>query len=292
MTTIVSQPVERTASHAQRPGRIFDVVILRQDAPGRESYWERHRVEHEPSMNVIGALQKIAANACTADGKTVAPVAWDCNCLEEVCGACTMLVNGRVRQACTALVNKLLAEQPNEIELRPMTKFPVVRDLVVNRSRMFETMKKIQAWVPVNSYLDLGPGPRQSQDSQQLAYVLSKCMTCGCCLEACPQYLKVELNRRPGETDEQFRAHEKEAFERSFMGPFALALVDLFNHNTIGRMNSRERLDALVSEGGVQVCGLAQNCVRVCPKEIPITASIARNGRTATLHVLQKWFDR
>ena len=56
--------------------------------------------------------------------KAVAPVAWDCNCLEEVCGACTMLVNGRTRQACTALVDRLSEDNPKEIELQPMTKFP------------------------------------------------------------------------------------------------------------------------------------------------------------------------
>jgi succinate dehydrogenase / fumarate reductase iron-sulfur subunit len=268
------------------------VVILRQDGPGRESYWQRHRVEHEPDMNVISVLQKIAATGRTAEGKTVAPIAWECNCLEEVCGACTMLVNGRVRQACTALVERLLEEKPEGIELRPMTKFPVIRDLVVDRSRMFETMKKIQAWIPVDSYLDMGPGSRQSQEAQQLAYVLSKCMTCGCCLEACPQYVKIELERRPGESDEEFAAREREAFNRGFIGPFALTLIDLFNTNPIGQMNSRERLDALIAEGGVQVCGNAQNCVRVCPKEIPITTSIARDGRAATLHVVRKWFDR
>ena len=46
----------------------------------------------------------------TVDGQTGPPVVWECNCLEEVCGACTMLVNGRVRQACTALVDRLLAK--------------------------------------------------------------------------------------------------------------------------------------------------------------------------------------
>jgi succinate dehydrogenase / fumarate reductase iron-sulfur subunit len=219
-------------------------------------------------------------------------VAWDCNCLEEVCGACTMVINGRVRQACTALVDRLLADDPARIELRPMTKFPVVRDLVVDRSRMFETLKKIRAWLPVDSYLDMGPGSRQSQDNQELAYVLSKCMTCGCCLEACPQYLKIELKRTPGESDEQFDRREQEEFQRSFMGAAAIAQVDLFNTNPIGQMNARERLDVLVAEGGIQVCGNAQNCVRVCPKEIPLTTSIARAGRAATFHVLKRWFDR
>ena len=102
----------------------FDVRILRQDGPGQPSYWERHRVAYQPDMNVISVLQTIAAEAKTADGKDVAPVVWDCNCLEEVCGACTMVVNGRVRQACSALVDRLLEEQPGEIELRPATQVP------------------------------------------------------------------------------------------------------------------------------------------------------------------------
>jgi len=289
----MSQSLARADEHPKgAPGpRTFDVVVLRQDGPGKPGYQERHRVEYEPDMNVISVLQKIAARSCTAEGRRVAPVAWECNCLEEVCGACTMVINGRVRQACTALVDRLLEDRP-EIELRPMSKFPVIRDLVVDRSRMFETLKKIRGWLPVDSYLDMGPGPRQSQENQELAYVLSKCMSCGCCLEACPQYLKIELKRRPGESEEEFRRREQEEFNRSFMGAAAIAQIDLFNTNPIGAMNARERLDVLVAEGGIQVCGNAQNCVRVCPKEIPLTASIARAGRAATFHVLKQWFDR
>jgi succinate dehydrogenase / fumarate reductase iron-sulfur subunit len=235
----------------------------------------------------------MAASGVDADGRAVAPVAWECNCLEEVCGACTMLINGRVRQACTALVDRLLEARPGRpIELRPMTKFPVLRDLVVDRSRIFATLKKIEAWLPVDSYDDLGPGPRQSQEHQRLAYQLSKCMTCGCCMEACPQFLKIELTRRPDESDEQFAAREDEAYRRAFMGAAAIAQVDLFNTNPIGAMNAARRLDALVAEGGVQVCGNAQNCVQVCPKEIPLTTSIGRGGRAATRHTLRKWFDR
>ena len=111
-------------------------------------------------MNCISVLQKIAEGAVTVEGKRVAPVAWECNCLEEVCGACTMIINGRVRQACTALVDQLLdAIGRDEIELRPMTKFPVIRDLLVDRSRMFACLEKILAWLPVDSYLDMGLGP-------------------------------------------------------------------------------------------------------------------------------------
>ncbi len=276
----------------RHPPPEFDVVVLRQDGPGQPSYWDRFRLERQSDMNVISVLQQIAAKSVTAEGKPVAPVAWECNCLEEVCGACTMLINGRVRQACTALVDRLLEQNPRQIELRPMTKFPVIRDLVVDRRRMFETLKKIHAWLPVDSYYDMGPGARQSQQDQELAYVLSKCMTCGCCLEACPQYLKIEIQRRPGETDEQFDRRRQEAFNLSFIGSAAIAQIDLFNTNPIGKMNARDRLDALIAEGGIQVCGNSQNCVKVCPKEIPLTHSIGRAGRAATFHILRKWFDR
>jgi succinate dehydrogenase / fumarate reductase, iron-sulfur subunit len=270
----------------------FSVRILRQDAPGEPSYWQRHLVTRENDMNVISVLQRVAAQARTSDGQSVAPVAWDCNCLEEVCGACTMLVNGRVRQACTALVDRLLEETPEEIELRPMTKFPVVRDLVVDRARLFRALQKTKSWIPADGYHDMGPGPRQSPEAQQQAYPLSQCMSCGCCLEACPQYLKVELERAEGETDEQFDQRRRHEYDRSFIGAHAISQVMLFNTHPTGKLNAGERLDALMAEGGLQVCGNAQNCVAVCPKEIPLTTSIARAGRATTLHSLKRWFDR
>lgn len=278
--------------HAHAPSATFTVRVLRQNAPGEASYWEKHVVTRTNDMNVISVLQQIAATAETADGEKTTPVAWDCNCLEEVCGACTMVINGRVRQACSALVDKLLVDNPEEIELRPMQKFPVIRDLLVSRARLFRALQKTKSWIPVDGYYDLGPGPRQSQAEQEVAYPLSECMSCGCCLDACPQYVKVELTRNDGETDEQFRERERAAFDRSFVGAHAISQVMLFNNHPTGRMNAGERIDALTGPGGVQVCGNAQNCVAVCPKKIPLTTSIARAGRAATVHSLKKFFDR
>jgi len=290
--SVMSDTPQSSPTSGASDARSFLVRVLRQETPGQPSYWEEHRVEHESDMNCISVLQKIAEKATTADGRRVAPVVWECNCLEEICGACTILVNGRVRQACTALVDRLLADQPDAIELRPMTKFPVIRDLMVDRSRIFAALEKVRAWVPVDSYLDMGPGARQSQDTQQLAYLCSKCMSCGCCLEACPQFLKIELVRSEGESEAEFEARRREAYDRSFMGAHAIAQVELFNSNPVGEMTSAERLDALTAEGGIQTCGNAQNCVKVCPKEIPLTTAIARAGRSATFHTVKKWFDR
>lgn len=274
-----------------KPSTIL-VRILRQDAPDKAPRWERHRVPYEPNLNVISVLQKIAAQAATEDGKKTTPVAWDCNCLEEVCGACTMLINGKTRQSCSALVDRLLEEHPGEIELKPMSKFPVIRDLVVDRGRMFRTMQKLKSWIPVDDYADRGPGPREAPTAQERRYPLSECMTCGCCLEACPQYAKIDVERLPGESEADFQARKKEAYDQGFVGAMGISLVMLFNDHPTGAMNAGDRLDALMEPGGIQDCGNAQNCVIVCPKHIPLTRSIARAGRAATAHWVKRWFDK
>lgn len=268
----------------------FEVRVLRQDKPGKSSYWERYRIHHEPDMNVISVLQQIAARPSTAEGRDVAPVAWECNCLEEVCGACTMVVNGRTRQACSALVDNLLKEQPGEIELRPMSKFPVIRDLVIDRARMFRALERVKAWLPVDGYYEMGPGPAISRKDQEQAYPFSQCMSCGCCTEACPQFTKIEVPRRRDESDEQFAERKTEVYDQGFLGPHAVGQAVLFNSNPTGKVNADERLDALTAPGGIQVCGNAQNCVAVCPKEIPLTTAIAKAGRAITLHTIKNWF--
>jgi len=213
-------------------------------------------------MNVIYCLMEIQRNPVTAAGVKTTPVVWEAHCLEEVCGACTMIVNGRVRQSCSALVDKL--EQP--ITLAPMTKFPVVRDLQVNRGRMFSDLIKIKGWIPIQGTYDLGPGPRIASDQQEEVYKLSTCMTCGCCLEVCPN-----VNSRS-----------------SFIGPAAISQARLFNSHPTGAMNAGERLDALMEPGGISECGNAQNCLEACPKEIPLTTSIGVMGRDVTLYAIRK----
>jgi len=272
-------------------GRRIRVRILRQDVAGGESYWERFEVPHEPNMNVISVLQRIAAQARSQDGRHVPPVAWDCSCLEEVCGSCTMLINGRTRMACSALVDALLAEA-DEIELKPMSKFPVVRDLVVDRRRLFRSLERVQAWVPVDDSYDHGPGPRIPPQEQEDAYPLSTCISCGCCLEACPQFTKIEMARRDDESEADFTKRRQGAFDAGFVGAHAISQAMLFNAHPTGRMIAGERMEALTGQGGIQVCGNAQNCVAVCPKGIPLTRSIARAGRAATVWAIKKLFDR
>ena len=111
-------------------------------------------------------------------------------------------------------------------------------------------------------------------------------------MEACPQYTKVEVIQRSGESQQDFEARKKAAHSRAFLGPAPISQAVLFNANPTGSRQSEERLDALTAEGGLQVCGNAQNCVAVCPKEIPLTTSIAKAGRATTVYAIKKFFDR
>jgi succinate dehydrogenase / fumarate reductase iron-sulfur subunit len=248
--------------------RRVKLKVLRQDGPAAEGSrrWEEFDVPWQPQMNVISALMEIQKNPVTADGTKTAPVVWDSCCLEEVCGACTMIVNGRVRQACSALVDKV-SPDGETITLAPMTKFPLVRDLIVDRSRMFADLKRVKAWIDLDGWHELGPGPRQAPENQEEAYPLSRCMTCGCCLEACPQV----------------------GPHSDFIGPAAINQVRLFNLHPSGEMHAGQRLEALMEPGGVGDCGKAQNCVEVCPKEIPLVDSIAAVSRQTTRHMLFGW---
>lgn len=248
--------------------------IKRQESPGGRPRWEEFRVPAEPGANIISCLQWIAANPRTIDGTSTSPVTYDASCLEEVCGSCTMLINGRVRQACSCLLEELGTR--DEVVVEPMTKFPVVRDLQVDRSRMFDALKRVRAWVPIDGTYDLGPGPQSDPEIQQMRYALSECMSCGCCLEACPQYA---LEPAPADWD------------TAFVGAAAISQARLFNEHGTGGVLADQRLDVLMQDGGIGDCGNAQNCVKVCPKDIPLTESIAAIGRATTKRAVRRFFS-
>jgi len=245
--------------------KVIELVIKRQADQNSEPFEEKFKIPYRTNMNVISALMEIRRNPVNANGETTTAVAWDASCLEEVCGACSMIINGKPRQSCTALIDQL--EQP--IKLEPMNTFPVLRDLTIDRSRMFDSLKRVKAWVPIDGTYDLGPGPRMPEAKRQWAYELSKCMTCGVCLEACPN-----VNSKS-----------------EFIGPAALSQVRLFNAHPTGGMHKAERLETLMDgDGGLSNCGNSQNCVQACPKGIPLTTSIAALNRETSLQSFKNFF--
>ena len=242
------------------------VEIKRQSTPDAPSTTEKFEVLYRPGMNITSLLGEIALNPVDVSGKPTTPITYDSNCLEEICGSCAMLINGKARMACSALVDKL--EQP--IRLAPLSKFPVVRDLAVDRSVLFENLKKIKAWVPIDGSYDLGAGPKQAPQIQEQRYPLSNCISCTICMEVCPQF-----NDATG-----------------FVGAATIAQAKLFNMDPSGAVLKEERLRALAGDGGIQECGFAQNCVQACPKQLPLTEAISDMGRDVFVQQVKDLFAR
>jgi len=246
--------------------RTIKVEIKRQSSPTTKAMTESFEIPYRPNMNITSLLGEIALNPRTIAGADTTPITYDSNCLEEICGSCAMLINGKAMMACSALVDKL--SQP--IKLAPLSKFPVVRDLAVDRSVLFENLKAVKAWVPIDGTYDLGPAPRQQPQIQEQRYPLSNCISCTICMEVCPQF-----NDTTG-----------------FVGAATIAQAKLFNMDPAGSVLKEDRLRALAGDGGIQECGFAQNCVQACPKGLPLTEAISDMGRDVFVQQVKDFFTR
>lgn len=252
------------------PPKEIDFKIQRRENLDASAHWETFSIPYRRNLNVISALMEIRKNPVTKDGRQTTPPVWDMSCLEQVCGICTMVIDGKVRQSCSALVDDLLlASGSNTISLQPMSKFPNVRDLKVDRSRMFDHLKQVNAWIELDGTHDLGPGATMSNEKAQERYAYSRCMTCGCCLEACPQY-----------------------HDDNYIGPQAIAQARYQNMHPTGKITIEERLEGLMQQDGITNCGNAQNCVQVCPMSIPLTRAIYETNRDITINALFGWLRK
>jgi succinate dehydrogenase / fumarate reductase iron-sulfur subunit len=137
--------------------------------------------------------------------------------------------------------------------LEPLSKFPLLRDLSVDRDAMRTALTRAHAHfsAPISAGAD--PGALATLD---------RCTGCGACVEACP-----ETSSR----DE-------------FVGPAALNDARFLNELAGESGRRRTRLAHVMGTGGVASCGKAQNCVEACPDQIPLFESIlALNHDSARL---------
>ena len=122
----------------------------------------------------------------------VEPIAFDHDCREGICGTCGLMINGRAHgpQASTATCQLHMRQfsDGDTIVIEPWraTAFPVIRDLVVDRSpldRILEAGGYISA--PTGSAPDanLIPVPKEASDAAMDA---AACIGCGACVAACP----------------------------------------------------------------------------------------------------------
>jgi succinate dehydrogenase / fumarate reductase iron-sulfur subunit len=246
------------------PATLVLLRVRRQESVEQtRSHWDHFQVELPATATVADALSAVERNPKTVEGKRVAPIDWDGDCLEGACGACTMRVNGKVALACTTLVEPL-SRGKKPLLLEPLSRFAVVRDLVVDRSPLWAAMAQVEAASHIPDPAELPPLPvAESRTHERLL----GCMGCGACAEACPQY----------------------GPHSDFLGAAALNHAHGLNLTPDGALRKSQRLRVLMAPGGVADCGKAQNCVEVCPAKVPLVDSLTTLSRQTSLRFLFDW---
>lgn len=204
--------------------------------------------------------------AAAAGGGVESPPAWERGCLSGRCGSCAMRIDGTPALACTTRV----AEGVRRIELEPLESFPVVKDLVVDRSSLAAAMEQVEPWVELDRLDDAAPPPSPLPEETASSADLDRCHGCGLCLEACPQ---VSPRSR-------------------FSGAAPVHAVRVAGIGPAGARGERRRLEATTGERGVDGCALAGQCERACPEEIPLVESIAAVFRKVTGAAVARLFGR
>ena len=162
------------------------VSILRKKKNEDRQYWETFQYSGELNIPVTTLLERINQQEKIKNiyGVETEPIHYSCSCQQGLCGSCAFVVNDRPGLGCQVFCNES-ADRNHEIIIQPLSKFPVIHDLEVDRSEIFETMKTMKLW--------LNSKAKISQKRVFFEYEVSQCLMCGCCLEVCPNYKKRDL---------------------------------------------------------------------------------------------------
>lgn len=154
----------------------IEISVKRQKSQDENPYVQTFNYEGDGNLTVADWLTEVNKNEAKTDRIT-----WECGCLEKKCGACAMLINGYPSLACSVFLKKVAKR--GKIHLGPFHKFPVMKDLMVDRSTIFQTMKEMKLWLEEKNQSDY-------TWNRDLQYKAGQCLQCGCCLEVCPNFLQ------------------------------------------------------------------------------------------------------
>lgn len=185
------------------------------------------------------------------------PIAFDHDCREGICGACSMYINGRPHGSwhgtTTCQLHMRAFKDGDTIVVEPWRAkpFPVIKDLMVDRSA-FDRIIQAGGYISVNtgSAVDGNAIPIE-KDKADKSFAAASCIGCGACVAACKNSSAL------------------------------LFLSAKVSHLTLLPQGEPERrlrvlnMVAQMDKEGFGACTNTGACEAVCPKEISIT-NIAR----------------
>ena len=184
------------------------------------------------------------------------PIEYSCSCLQGICGACAMVINSVPKLACKTFLNEEWeVVENNQITIEPLSKFPQVNGLKVDRSILFDAMKDCDLWLESDSEYD-------SKDLD-FEYEMSLCLMCGCCTEVCPNYK---------------------------LGDFVGAPVAVSASKLVSQESDKEHLKKMkrnYKKRFFSHCVKSTSCEDVCPMEIPTQRAISKMNRKSVWRIWQ-----
>ena len=232
------------------------VRIKRQNSFEAEAFYQIILRDCDAETNIATLLREInAEEVLDIDGDPVGEIAWECSCLQKKCGACAMRINGVPRLACDTKIGDLKSKT---VTLEPLKKFPVVRDLIVDRSVLRENLIALHNWLESEA--------TKSRKTVDLAYDASRCIQCGCCLEVCPNFTAGE----------------------SFFGAAAFVPAS----RILSQLPNGKKND-LVQEYGKHIyngCGKSLSCHDICPVGIDVEHKLSNSNAVAVWKRFLRFF--
>ncbi|MFN5025307.1 MAG: succinate dehydrogenase/fumarate reductase iron-sulfur subunit [Bacteroidota bacterium] len=232
--------------------------VWRQRNNKDEGRFETHKLSGvSPDMSFLEMFD-VLNDQLIREGKD--PVAFDHDCREGICGMCSMFINGRPhgpnRGVTTCQLHMRSFNNGDTIVVEPWRAkaFPVIKDLVVNRSA-FDRI------ISAGGYISVNTGNAQDansipigKDDADAAFAAATCIGCGACVAAC-----------------------KNASAMLFVS----AKVSQFALLPQGQPERHERVMNMVSQMDAEGFGSCTNtgaCEAECPKGISLS-NIARMNR-------------
>lgn len=240
--------------------------VWRQASPGAPGRFVEYTAEHvSPDMSFLEMLD-VVNEKLIARGE--APIAFDSDCREGICGTCGFLVNGRAHgpepgtTICQLHMRKFRDGDTVTLEPWRAKAFPVLKDLIVDRSA-FDRIIEAGGYTSVN----VGGAPDANailvgKPIAESAFDSAQCIGCGACVAACKNASAVLF------TSAKIRH---------------LALLP---QGQIERASRVSAMVAMMDSAGFGSCSNEGECEAVCPKGITLT-NIATMNREYWLAVLK-----